>query len=452
MKMKSILTAAVMAAVSFNAAAAVSEEEAKQLGTTLTPWGAEKAGNADGSIPAYTGSPVTPPPGTSKSDRKLVNPFPDDKPLFRITNANKDKYKDKLSESQMYLMEKYPDTFFIDVYTTRRTAAFPKYWQDGSIYNATHAKMVQEKEGVEGAHSGIPFPIPKTGPELGWNTLMRFRYPYVDTSFTAELIDTSGRVNLINRSDSYFYHPFSAPDQPDTPFTARQFLRLVAPARQNGIAVVTWNYINYAKSGDPKVWIYNPGQRRVRLAPEVSYDTPNATYGGSDLGDESDTIYGRMDRYDFKILGKKEMYVPANDYDFQFHTTVAEVAMPGHFKTDKFRWELRRVWVLEATLAPGKRHVVARKRWYTDEDTWNQVMWDGYDASGKFYRSMISPQTQGYQHPNSYTPAAIVFDHSRNTVAFLSHMGCDECMLRTRDTALPENTTTPDNLLQQGIR
>src|SRR5690606_19275401 len=154
-----------------------------------------------------------------------------------------------------------------------------------------------------------------------------------------------------------------------------------------------------------KVWIYNPGQRRVRLAPEISYDTPNATYGGADFGDEGDTFYGKLDRYNWKIIGKQEMYIPANDYDFQFHNTVAELALPGHFKPDSFRWELRRVWVMEATVAPGKRHVVARKRFYADEDTWNQVMWSGWDASGKYYRTMISPQTPDYFRPNAYTPA-----------------------------------------------
>ncbi|WP_051361754.1 DUF1329 domain-containing protein [Solimonas soli] len=430
----------------------MSEDEAKQLGTTLTPWGAEKAGNAEGTIPAYTGGLTTPPPGAKAGDMKLINPFPADKPLFRIDNKNKEKYKDKLSEGQLYLMERYPDTFFIDVYPTRRTAAFPKYAEEGMIYNATHAKMVGEIDGVEGAHPGVPFPIPKTGAEVQWNSNMRFRWPQMDLTFEAYLVDSAGRLNFINRSEDYFYHPFSAPDKIGTPFTARQLLHLVAPPRQNGTAVVTWNYVSYAKN-DASVWIYNPGQRRVRLAPEVSYDTPNATYGGADFGDEGDTFYGKLDRYNWKLIGKQEMYIPANDYDFQFHTKVADIALPGSFKTDKFRWELRRVWVMEATLAPGKRHVVARKRFYLDEDTWNEVMWSGWDASGKYYRTMISPQTQDYFHPSAYTPANIVFDHSRNTVAFLAHMGCDEgCGMRSLEKPRPENDTSPDYLLQQGVR
>ena len=43
-----------------SAFAAVSPEQAAELGKTLTPMGAEMAGNADGSIPAWdpTGGPV----------------------------------------------------------------------------------------------------------------------------------------------------------------------------------------------------------------------------------------------------------------------------------------------------------------------------------------------------------------------------------------------------------
>ena len=50
-----LIAAGMMALLMQSSQAAVTAEEAKQLGTSLTEFGAEQAGNADGSIPAYTG-------------------------------------------------------------------------------------------------------------------------------------------------------------------------------------------------------------------------------------------------------------------------------------------------------------------------------------------------------------------------------------------------------------
>ena len=57
------LFAAILAVMSASAVAAVSPDEAAQLGKTLTPTGAEKAGNKDGTIPEWTGGLTTPPAG-----------------------------------------------------------------------------------------------------------------------------------------------------------------------------------------------------------------------------------------------------------------------------------------------------------------------------------------------------------------------------------------------------
>jgi hypothetical protein len=87
--------------------AAVSAEEAARLGTTLTPIGAEKAGNADGSIPAWTGGQTTAVPGFVPGGH-YPDPYADDRPLFTITAANAQQYRDKLSPGQLALLQRYP--------------------------------------------------------------------------------------------------------------------------------------------------------------------------------------------------------------------------------------------------------------------------------------------------------------------------------------------------------
>ena len=97
------------------ASAQVSPQEAQQLKTTLTPLGAEKAGNEEGSIPAWTGGMCTVPPGYWHGTRR-GDPFANEKPLFSITAQNMDKYADKLTDGTKAMLKRYPNTFRVDVY------------------------------------------------------------------------------------------------------------------------------------------------------------------------------------------------------------------------------------------------------------------------------------------------------------------------------------------------
>ena len=121
-----ISTLAALGLVAQGALAGISQEEADRLGgDELTPMGAERAGNADGTIPAWTGGLQELPAGYVEGE-PLVNPFPNDEPLFTITAANHEQYKDRLSPGQIALLKRYPDTFRMPVYQSRRTAAYPE--------------------------------------------------------------------------------------------------------------------------------------------------------------------------------------------------------------------------------------------------------------------------------------------------------------------------------------
>src|SRR5689334_25240050 len=102
--------------------AAVSSQDAAKLGAELTPMGAEKGANADGTIPAWTGgikSPAEAGFGNYKTGEHHPDPFASDKPLFTITAANMGQYAAKLTEGHKKLLQQYRDTYKIPVYPTR---------------------------------------------------------------------------------------------------------------------------------------------------------------------------------------------------------------------------------------------------------------------------------------------------------------------------------------------
>ena len=106
------------------ARAGVTVEDANLLKAKLTPVGAERAGNPDGTIPAWTGGYTTPAPGWREGQNR-PDPFAHEKPLFAITPANVSSYADRLPEGARELFRRHAD-YRMDVYPTHRSAAFPR--------------------------------------------------------------------------------------------------------------------------------------------------------------------------------------------------------------------------------------------------------------------------------------------------------------------------------------
>ena len=209
--MKIIISAALcllLAGVGI-ANAKVTAQEAEQLKSTLTPLGAEKAGNADGSIPAWDGGYTTPVPSFVNGGRRS-NPFKDDKVLFSITAQNMNQYADKLSEAHKALLKKYPDTYRIDVYQTRRTAAAPQSVYDNTYKNATRSYL--EGYDVKSAYGGIPFPVPKTGLEVMWNRMLYVRPSAWHFYNDAFLGTASGKLVVLNEAEAIQLMPYYIED------------------------------------------------------------------------------------------------------------------------------------------------------------------------------------------------------------------------------------------------
>jgi hypothetical protein len=287
-----------------------------------------------------------------------------------------------------FLLKKYPDSFRLDVYPTHRSAAAPQQVYDNTFLNATRASIVEGGAGPipKGAVGGIPFPIPKTGQEAMWNSLLRWKGESVQFDSNGYQVTADGKVINVQRSEVQSNVPYYYRDMAADKFSGEYSLIRVlnsGPPIRAGEAILGRLNVDESKSGS---WVYLTGQRRVRKLPNACCDTPTPFSAGIVSFDEVEGYGGRMDRFDFKLVGKKEMLVPYNANRIALPTKDVEVVQARHLNPDHVRWELHRVWAVEATLKAGQRHTSPRSLYYLDEDTWNVVLTDRYDANGQLWR------------------------------------------------------------------
>jgi hypothetical protein len=443
-RMKSVLLGGAIA-LAFSLPALA--QSAADLGKTLTPMGAIKAGNADGTIPEWTGG-ITKPPANWQPGTIEVDPFPEDKVKFTITAANMAQYEDKLPEGLKALLKRYP-TYKMNVYPTRRSASYPDRIYKETIANATRAKLVDGGNGVEGAKEGVPFPVPKEGVEPVWNHLLRYRGEATERVVGQVNPQTDGSYTLITLKEQvkYLYQaPGGAPAN-----TSLYFLQEVtSPARLAGEILLVHETINQVK--EPRsAWTYNPGQRRVRRAPNVAYDNPGTASDGLRTTDNFDIYSGAPDRYDWKLIGKKEMYVPYNSYKLHSKDTkYDDIIKPGHINQDLARYELHRVWVVEATLKQGTSHIYAKRRFYIDEDTWQIVVADHLDARGEMWRVAESHGVNYYSMPTYWSTLDALYDLQSGRYTAL---GLDNQEAPYKfDSKFTDADFSPDSLRRAGVR
>ncbi|HTT83006.1 MAG TPA: DUF1329 domain-containing protein [Rhizomicrobium sp.] len=367
--------------------AAVSAAQAEQLKSVLTPLGAERAGNKDHTIPPWTGGYTATPPGYREGDVR-PDPFAGEKPLFSITSRNADSYADRLPEGAKALFRKYPD-YRMDIYPTHRSAAAPAAIYANVFLNATRAHAAPEgiAYGVEGAAGGIPFPIPQNGFEAMWNHLLAFWGPAREVTLKTWIVSADGNAELATgyreTADFPYYYSGATPQAVGGYYF--KTLRLDdAPPYKVGEGYLAWQPLDSARFSF-SAWRILPGEHRVRRGPGITYDTPDPDASGLEALDEYYIFFGGLDRYDFRLLGKKEMFIPYNNNRMYTRST-AEILGPRHANPDDLRYELHRVWVVEGALKPGAHDVVARRRLYLDEDTWLAVYGDSWDENGRLWK------------------------------------------------------------------
>lgn len=392
-----LLAASLALSLVGQAQAAVSTAEAAKLGVELTLVGAEKAGNADGSIPAYEGGLTTAPTSYKAGDRMRPDPFVDEKPALVIDGKNVEQYKDQLTAVAVELARRYP-SFRMEVYPTHRSASIPQGVLDNTLKNAITAKTTEGGNAIENVLPGIPFPIPQSGAEAMWNHLLRYQGVNIETKYDNWFVDSNGRPSLASTADAWInygvYDDLSKPIQAkDTYYQIK--VMYTDPARRAGEAFVLRDAVN-PLAQPRRAWQYLPGVRRVKLAPNLAYDTPNPGTAGSATYDDAFVFIGALDRYDWKLVGKKELIVPYNTYRVTYEKDVKKLVTPNHLEPSSVRWEKHRVWVVEATLKEGARHIYHKRRFYLDEDSWVALASDQYDARGQLYRGAFAFLSQSY--------------------------------------------------------
>jgi hypothetical protein len=444
--------AALVVLSASHAHAAVTADEAQQLGASLTPWGATQAGNADGSIPAYTGTVKPPASYDPKNPGFRPDPFADEKPLFSIDGKNLQQYADKLAEGTKSMLQKYPE-YRIDVYPSHRTANYPDWVNANSIENATRCNTINDGLGVENCFGGIPFPIPKTGSEVMWNKLLQFEAPATYGISRSWLVDSSGKAVLQGENKMWIQMPYYDKDKSSIGPTDSYWLYRhlsTAPARKAGEALLLHDSIDMVNTGR-RAWQYIPGQRRIKLAPDLAYDTPNPQSGGKANMDDSTLFLGAMDRFDWKLIGKEEKYIPYNNFKLKDpgQCPSTKVLIKNFFNPDCVRWELHRVWVVEATLKPGVRHNYHKRTLYLDEDVFTGLA-DNYDASGQLYRMSNSFFVSRYEsegHDGYMTVTYDIPSSGYTTSGFYTDTGGSVTSAK-RDSRF----WSPDSLSATGIR
>lgn len=384
-----------------NVMAAVSADEVAKLGTTLTAVGAEKAGNADGSIPAYTGG-IPRNAGAVDSKGFLADPFASEKPLFTITAANVDQYKSKLSDGQVAMFKRYPETYKIPVYPAHRTVNLPAEVNEAAKKSAISVSTINDGNGLANFTESryYAFPIPKTGSEVIWNHITRYRGGNLRRAITQVTPQTDGSFTSI-RFEEEIAVPQQTPDlSADKGTNVLLFFKqaVTAPSRLAGNVLLVHETLDQVK--EPRLaWIYNAGQRRVRRAPQVAYDGPGTAADGLRTSDNFDMFSGAPDRYDWKLVGKKEMYIPYNSYKLDSPSLkYTDVIKAGHINQDLTRYELHRVWEVVGTVKPGERHIYAKRHMYIDEDSWQVALVDHYDGRGQLWRVAEGHQQFYYDH------------------------------------------------------
>ena len=390
-----ISTLAALGLMAQGAYAEITQAQADSLGgAELTPVGAERPGNAAGTIPAWTGGLAELPAGYVEGE-PLVDPFPNEQPLFTITASNYEQYQDSLSPGQIALLQRYPDTFRMPVYETHRTAAYPDNLYEDFRQDALTATTTDGGNGLANVNSYLPFPIPTSGIEVVWNHILRYRGGSVRRVYAQIPVQANGKFSPVVLDEQLTFANYLPEAKDNRLFYFKQAIK--APARLEGDVLLVHENIN--QIAEPRAaWIYNAGQRRVRRAPDVKYDGPGTASDGLRTSDDLDLYNGAPDRYEWKLVGKKELYIPYNAYRLlDKNLKYEDIVKKGHLNPEFLRYELHRVWVVEATLKEGQRHIYARRTFYFDEDTWQISIGDLYDGRGELWRVREAHNLSHYQ-------------------------------------------------------
>jgi hypothetical protein len=448
---------AALAALAGTATAGeLSADQVARLDNDLTPLGAIRAGNEAGTIPAWEGGIKSPADAgfpDFKSGGHHPDPFAADQVQYTVNAANMAQYADILSEGHKALLQAYPDTYFMNVYPTRRSAAYPDRIYDAIKRNAPTARLTDDGNGFTGAIEGIPFPIPENGLEAIWNHIVRWRADEGTRAIGQAPVTREGSYTLVKFIDNYlgvYGMPGMTEEELDNVIIYFK-QRVVSPARLAGEVLLVHETLDQSKE-HRRAWIYNPGQRRVRRAPNVAFDNPRTASDGLATSDQLDLFNGSPERYNWTLVGRKEILVPYNSYKLHSNQLkYSEILKPLHINQEHVRYELHRVWVVDAVLKEGTRHVYKRRTFYMDEDSWQTLAVDCYDNRDELWRVQEGYALNYYDQPNLWTTLETTMDLQSGRYLAIS-LNNEEPITYDFSVEVTLNDFSPGSLRRAGTR
>lgn len=390
--------------------ALVSPQQVARLGQDLTPVGAERAGNASGTIPAWTGG-ISEPIKNYKQGEFHPDPYSRDRLKHFINGDNWQQFEKFLTPGQIALLKKYP-SYALNVYPTHRSAAYPQFVYDAVKENAASAKLQKYGTGVQGTIMSSPFPIPKTGAEVLWNHTLRYRGLKWEYTSSSVYSSSAGDRTVSAREYKYFW-AYSQPGVSLEDIDNKIFYmkrKTLTPAKSAGSLTLVHETLDQVRS-PRKAWIYSPGQRRVRRTPNLSYDSVDTTTNGIRTIDQVDMFNGAPNLYNWKLIGKAEKFVPYNAY--QLHKSglkIKQIAGKHFINPNLARYERHRVWIVEANLRVGVSHIFHKRRFYFDEDSWQIVSLEEYDEEDKLVRHSEAHSINYYDIPMVFPTLQVTYD------------------------------------------
>lgn len=437
-------TAAAVALVATQALAPLDAAVASEA--ALTPVGAIQPGSADGQIPPWTGG-LTPkqwPATFGQRGDRLVDPYPNDQALYWLTADNWQQHAEQLAAGHQALFKRYAD-YRMPVYQSRRSAAFPSMIYAATARNARQARLI-DPDTLQGAAVGFPFPQPRSGAEVLWNHRLKYRSDGLQRDNVEGVVYPDGTHTLNHRVErALFTYATSNEALRDAAMVGYYAGTIISPIMHSGTAILLHEPLNVTQ--DPvRAWLYNAGQRRVRRTPTWGYDDPIPGTDGMQTADQLDMFHGPLDRYDWRLLGRKPMLIPYNSYRMSSAALrYRDVATPRFPAPEHTRYELHRVWVVEATVKDGLRHRYAKRVFYIDEDSWSIAMVDLYDSRGSLWRLQEG-------HLVSYYPAQTVT--ALPEVIFDLHSGryFITAMNNEHDAYQPVGNLSPEDFSVRALR
>ncbi len=442
------LSILLLATCALQAQAKVDSAQAAHLGQDLTPLGGERAGNAAGTIPAWDGG-LAQPPANYQPGMHHPDPYSSDVPLYQVNSQNLAQYQAQLPAGLKALLEKNPD-YALRVFPTRRSAAAPQRIYDATRFNALNAELISGGNGVAGVAAGIPFPLPQTGQEAIWNHIMRYRGDQISFVTNQAAVLSNGAYNLLKlERDIYFLYGREGVSPQDLDNTLFYYkYKVVAPAKLAGSALVVQETLDQVLA-IRKAWRFNRGERRVRRLPMLAYDTLQPDTNGMATADVVDSYNGAPDRYEWTLVGKQEMLVPYNSYAVhQKGIPYDSILRSNTVNPELLRYELHRVWVVDAELRKGFSHPYAKRRFYIDEDSWQILAADLYDKSGELSGVQESHPISYYDVPMFGSTLETIYDFKGKRY-FVDGLDNNEPMYNFNAKLTPRDFT-PQALRREG--